>query len=85
MAALQLLAIPSGIAAVCALPCPEIHRFHFVQLFAGQATSCWARSGGGEIRVAALMVVAVVFGKRPPPKGNRLQLAKCPVTVFITS
>jgi hypothetical protein len=30
MAALQILAIPSGIAVVCALPSGRIHRFHHV-------------------------------------------------------
>jgi hypothetical protein len=33
MAALQILAIPSGIAVVCALPSRRIHRFHFVSIF----------------------------------------------------
>jgi hypothetical protein len=35
---LQILAIAQAIAAVCALPWARIHRFHFMQLFAGQNT-----------------------------------------------
>jgi hypothetical protein len=39
MAALQILAIPIGIAVVCALPSEQIHRFHFVSIFLTHDTS----------------------------------------------
>jgi hypothetical protein len=39
MVALQILAIPIGIAAVCALPSERIHRFHFVSIFLTRDTS----------------------------------------------
>jgi hypothetical protein len=42
MAALQMLAIPMGIAALCALPSTRIHRFHHVPKPLGRGTG-----GGG--------------------------------------
>jgi hypothetical protein len=38
MTALKILAIARAIAAVFALPWARSHRFHFMQLFAGQDT-----------------------------------------------
>ncbi len=64
MAALQILAIPTGIAAVCALPWPEIPHFHFVQLFPGQDTNrrCWTMARAQAVSLPTAAAAAARCG-----------------------
>ncbi|TXJ11321.1 MAG: hypothetical protein E6Q29_04710 [Alicycliphilus sp.] len=54
MAALQILAIATAIAAVCALPWARIHRFHCVPLLPGCRTRPLERSRGKGLPCPAL-------------------------------
>jgi hypothetical protein len=68
MAALQILAIAQAIAVVCALPWARIHRFHFMQLFAGQDTSLAEGAspphGGGAAGSAVLAKVITAASEK---------------------
>ena len=48
MAVLQIVAIPTGIAVVCALPSTKIHRFHFVPSITGHDTSRLTNFGSAD-------------------------------------
>lgn len=59
MAALQILAIAQATAAVCALPLAQIHRFHFIQLFAEQSLAASAKWIDGRWFAAACKAIRV--------------------------